>query len=108
MLGKRVEEHGLIEVLVEAYVIWGLHNTPCWVDKVDAGFLFNSLDMVGSWHDVLSIKEIKEPFKLVGPAIPAIELKRQNRKNKIKIKRIAYSGKSWNRWLEKIDFGRKL
>jgi len=110
MIGKRVEEYGLIEVIVEAYVIWGLHNTPCRVDRVSPGYVFNSLNMVGSWHDVFAIKKCKDPFRMIGESIPADDLDKRNKKNKININRVADSddnGASWNRFLDYVDFGRK-
>jgi hypothetical protein len=112
MVGKRVEKYGLIEVLTPAYVIWGLHNTPCWVDKVSAGYVFNSLDMVGSWHDVLALKRHRREgtllaFRLLGDAVSATEVDKRNRRNKIEIKRVADDSDSWNRWLDYVDFGRR-
>lgn len=98
--GYRVKENGLIKVLEDSIVIWGLHNNICWKDRVSKGYVFNDLDTVGSWHDVVPMwKRIDNVyFERIGNSIPATKVDNINKSNKIKIKRIYTKpyGSYWN------------
>ena len=88
----RVENvNSLNEVLVSAVVTWGLHNSVCWQDRVEAGFRFNTYSLVGSWHDVDPLVKYGFCFKRICKALPADEVDAYNRGLGIKIKRI-YKG----------------
>lgn len=91
----RVNIYGLIEVLVDADVTWGLHNTRLWTDRVSPGFLFNSLDMIGSWYDIdpRRTRPDSRYYRRVGDAIAATEVDKRNRQNGIRTWRI-YESKS--------------
>lgn len=76
----RLKEYGRIEILVPAIVVWGLHNEICWMDKVAPGFVFNSMDMVGSWHNIISVRKTKKTlYRVIGPSVPATDNDKINR-----------------------------
>lgn len=81
--GIRVEEYGLIEILEDSELIWGLHNRIVTRNHVPKGYLFNSLDIVGSWHDVLpKYSSNGKYFKCIGDSINAVKIVAMNRKLK--------------------------
>lgn len=79
--GIRVEEYGLIQLLCDATVIWGIHNERCSTTEMKKGQVFNSLNMVGSWHDVVPIYEKTDKifFKRIGDEIPYTEVEKLNK-----------------------------
>jgi hypothetical protein len=81
---------GLIEVLVDAVVIWGVDNRRWREEKVSAGFLFNAVDICGLWEDVIPdfYREDGRYFRRLGDCISGAEVDIRNAKNQIYIKRL--------------------
>lgn len=78
--GIRVEEYGLIKVLEDSTIIWGMHNYTYETKHVKKGYIFNSLDIVGNWHDVIPKfkRKDKQYFKKMGNSIPYEEVEKLN------------------------------